>query len=316
LTDICSIRFEQHRSGGGAYMDNSNTQPPDSSTPDKIIVSAFYHSAVNAVTKPDKFTHTSHYFIDRWMPLLGGNGTLIVLALRRVGFLNRKTGELRDEIAIDGVTLAEAAGMSEDTLIRELVINKKTGKPQNEWLSHFVKKRQRQRRNKAGLIRQAENAYWVAMDDPIHPDDWHLVTEAAQEAEDRTQKYSGPPNTQIADPVNEAIPQSAEVHTQSAVNHPQSTDEKPHFAYHLNLYSSIQKNTLVLPGTPPLPLPREGTPPSAEVRSSDQIFSLSFQETEPVKVKEPEQDPDHGRKAIRDAKAWLKSKQHHTGATL
>ena len=93
----------------------------------EIQLSPFYHSAVNAVTKPGKYTATSNYFVDRWMPLLGGNGTMIVMALRREGFLDRRKGECRDEIVMDGAELATAAGMSEDTLTRELGIDKKTG---------------------------------------------------------------------------------------------------------------------------------------------------------------------------------------------
>ena len=74
---------------------------------------------------------------------------MIVLALRRDGFVNRKTGERRNEIAINRADLA-AAGISEDTLIRELGENKETGKSQNEWLHYFVQKRPRKRHNKAG----------------------------------------------------------------------------------------------------------------------------------------------------------------------
>ena len=210
----------------------------------EIRLSPFYHSAVNAVTKPNKFTAASHYFIDRWMPLLGGNGTMIVLALRRDGFLNRKTGECRDEIVIDGADLAAAAGISEDTLIREFGTNKKTGKPQNEWLHLFVQKRARKRRNKAGVLRQEENAYWVAMDDPIHPDDWPLVAEAVREAEERREKVGGP-GPHNAYPVGGPGPQSPASPPQSAGGKPQSTARQPQSAYHLKtLDSSLPQLTL------------------------------------------------------------------------
>ena len=215
----------------------------------EITLSPFYHSAVNAVTKPNKFTATSNYFVERWMPLLGGNGTMIVLALRRDGFVNHKTGERRDEIAIDGAGLAAAAGISEDTLIRELGENKKTGKPQNEWLHYFVQKRPRKRRNKAGQLRQQENAYWVAMDDPVHPDDWPLVVQAVKGAEERTQKQPGSPDTHFAYPVEEPDTHFAVTKPQSAGNQPHFAVTKPQSAYHLkSLDSSLLQMTS--PDTP------------------------------------------------------------------
>ena len=66
----------------------------------EIQLSPFYHSAVNAVTKPGKYTATSNYIVDRWMPLPGGNGTMIVMALRREGFLDRRKGEWADDVGL------------------------------------------------------------------------------------------------------------------------------------------------------------------------------------------------------------------------
>ena len=206
-----------------------------------IQISPFYNSAVNAVTKPNKLTHVSQYFIDRWMPLLGGNGTMIVLALRRGGFLDRRTGEMRDEIVISRAELAAAAGMSEDTLTRELGINKKTGQPQNEWLHYFVQKRNRKRRDRLGQVRQDESAYWVSMDDPVHPEDWVLVEQYVQEAEERLEKQ---PGTHFAFLVRKVKTQPAETEPQSAFDAPQSAEFKTQPASHLNtLDSSILKNT-------------------------------------------------------------------------
>ena len=193
----------------------------------EIQLSPFYHSAVNAVTKPGKYTATSNYFVDRWMPLLGGNGTMIVMALRREGFLDRRKGECRDEIVMDGAELATAAGMSEDTLTRELGIDKKTGKPKNPWISLFVQKQQRQRRNKAGQVRQMENAYWIAMDDPVHPDDWPLVAEAVWEAEARVEKQHGRPGPHFADSGRSPNPQNAGATPQNAARGPQNAGRQP-----------------------------------------------------------------------------------------
>ncbi len=204
---------------------------------DAITLSPFYYSAVNAVTRPNKFVAVSQYFIDRWMPLLGGNGTMIVLALRRDGFLDRRTGECRDEIVTNLASLAAAAGMSVDTLSRELGLDKKTGKPRNPWLHLFVQSRQRVRRDHLGRVRQEESAYWVAMDDPVHPDDWHLVAEAVLVAEARQDKPS-PPVPQSTDPVRRPVPQFAAPVPQNAVPKPQSAVPEPQNADHLNLDSS------------------------------------------------------------------------------
>jgi hypothetical protein len=220
-----------------------------------LRLTPFYHSAVNAVTKPNRLTHTSQYFIDRWMPLLGGNGTMIVLALRRDGFLNRKTGEIRDEIVISRCDLAAAAGMSEDTLTRELAINKKTGLLQNKWLHEFVKKRNRTHRIASGLTKQEPSAFWISMDDPVHPDDWHLVESAALElgwiSEKQPETQDTVRETQSASLVTmretqsaEPETQSAEPETQSAEPETQSAEPETQSASHLkSLDSSLLKNT-------------------------------------------------------------------------
>ena len=251
-------------------------------SPKHIRLSPFYHSSVNAVTKPNKLTHTSDYFLDRWMPLLKPNGVAIVLALRRGGFLNRKTGELRDEIVISRAELAAAAGISEDTLTREMGVNKKTGKPQNEFLHLFVQKRTRSHRNCRGQLRQDESAYWVSMDDPIHKDDWHLVEQFVREAEARQEKQ---PETQNAFSVLPGMTQNAEARTQSAVNAPQSAEARTQNASRLkSLDSSRHKNTLqdaavAAPEILPSVLPEQKEPeqkeperPSIRRRAQGQVF--------------------------------------------
>ena len=55
-----------------------------------------YYSAANEIIEPDKVLMMTRYFVRRWMPILGENGTRIVLALRSLGYYNRQTGEKRD----------------------------------------------------------------------------------------------------------------------------------------------------------------------------------------------------------------------------
>jgi hypothetical protein len=240
--------------------DSTTNAAPSATVRAEITLSPFYHSAVNAVTQPNKATWTSDYFIDRWMPLLGGNGTLIVLALRRLGFLNRKTGECRDEILVSRAELAARAGISEDTLTRELGISKKTGLQQNPWLQQFVQKRTRNRRDAQGRLWREESAYWVAMDDPIHPDDWPLVEEAIR-AEEKRLEQAASPKTQIAFSAGPPKTQSAFSAPQNAAPKTQSAASKTQFASALKtLDSLLLEKTLKTPAAPGIvaSLPPEG----------------------------------------------------------
>ncbi|MGI4791263.1 MAG: hypothetical protein ACRYFS_20750 [Janthinobacterium lividum] len=213
------------------------------STASDLKIFPGYHSAVNAVTRPNQAVWITQYFVSRWMPLLGGNGTMIVLALRRGGFFDRRTGKCRDEIIVARHDLAAAAGMSEDTLTRELGVSRKTGKPNNPWLHHFVKPRRRSRRNSLGQMQQVENAYWVSMDDPVFPDDWPLVEAAAEAGGWQRDKIldcgdtASPPETQTASSVDlqDETPEtqtasSVEPETQTAVPETQFAPESPQTA--------------------------------------------------------------------------------------
>ena len=146
----------------------------------RLMLSPFYHHAVNSVTRPNKYVFCSQYFVDRWMPLLGGVGTQIVLFLRRQGFHNRVTGERRDEIPVEIGDIARGIGCAPRTVQYHLA--------ENEALRRFVRKRERfeaDPRSRNGLHRQCENGFQIAMDDPVHDDDL-----AELEACVREQEYS------------------------------------------------------------------------------------------------------------------------------
>lgn len=146
--------------------------PPTSDAParTRLLLSPFYHSAVNSVTKPNKYVFCSQYFVDRWMPLLGGVGTQIVLYLRRLGFHNRVTGEVRDEIPVEISDIARGVGCSPRTVQYHLA--------ENAALGMFIRKRERfevDPRSSDGRRRQCENGFQIAMDDPVHDDDLAAV---------------------------------------------------------------------------------------------------------------------------------------------
>ena len=214
-----------------------------------LIVSPFYHSAVNAITRPNQATWCSDYFIDRWMPLLGNEGTRIVLALRRRGYNNRKTGEKREEIKMDRAELSAMVGCSEDTITREMGTNKKSGRPHNPWLHLFVRKFEHKKRDpRTGKLWQEINGYFVAMDDPVHPDDWPLVAAYVQEREALTEK-GGSPETHFASSVDDPETQSATPGGQNAFVGPQSASFKTQNASRL-IRESDSELPLVTPKTP------------------------------------------------------------------
>ena len=190
----------------------------------------------------------SQYFVTRWMPLLGHEGTRIVLALRALGYFNPRTGERRDEIILNRAELAARVGCSEDTLTRELGTDRATGAPRNPALRHFVEKIQRVRRDPhTGRIWQEANGYRVAMDDPIHPDDWPRVAAhvAAREARAEEAPKTKTPKTQSASPGTppgthsaDSAPHGASPGTQTAAPPPQNASRLKE-----TLYSSLPKMT-------------------------------------------------------------------------
>jgi len=143
-----------------------------------LTVSSAYASARNEIIQPNKILVTTRYFIRRWMPLLGDNGTRIVLALRSLGFYDRRNGEVRDGIEIDLPELALLIGISVATIKREFG-EKHDAKRQpipgtlkNEALHKFVKRdRQYSREPVTQRLLRTANVYRVLMDDPLHDDD-------------------------------------------------------------------------------------------------------------------------------------------------
>ncbi len=123
-------------------------------------VTAFYVDERNAITQPDRMVFVSQYFRRNWMARLGPTGTAIVLYLRGACYHNRKSGETRDTVQIAQRQIAAGCGCSVATLKREI--------EHNEALRRFVQVSQEWERDGAtGRVRQVENVYKVAMDDPL-----------------------------------------------------------------------------------------------------------------------------------------------------
>jgi len=144
-----------------------------------VRISPFYHEAKNEITRPTHFVACSRYFVEKWMPQLGGTGTQLVLFLRSQGYYNPQTGECRDGVQVGMKKIAQACGCSKRTIQREI--------ENNEALKQFVRVESCYVQED-GHIRRLENVYRIAMDDPLHPDDKPRLRQIVQERENKTGK--------------------------------------------------------------------------------------------------------------------------------
>lgn len=131
-----------------------------------------YHYARNELLRPDRTVFCSRYFVEKWIPRLGPTATTIVLTLRALaGEIHTTTeagvGEAAVEVSQE--TVARQLGCSTSTFYREL--------RNNAALQAFLRIEQRFKRNQKGHIRQSENLYFIAMDDPLIPEDEPRVEE-------------------------------------------------------------------------------------------------------------------------------------------
>lgn len=124
---------------------------------EQIELHPFYHDLRNEIVQPKDVIVESKYFWDKWKPRLGPTLTVIVMELRRRCYYNSKTGEKRDYCWPSLKFIADACGVSVDTIQRELK------KPEAKL---FIKVEARY--NEKGRI---SNLYHVAMDDPLLPED-------------------------------------------------------------------------------------------------------------------------------------------------
>ena len=137
-------------------------------------ISPYYIDARNAITQPDKMVFLSQYFRRSWMPTLGPLGTAIVIYLRGACYHNRKSGETRDTVQIAQREIAAGCGCSVPTIKREL--------ERNEALRRFVRiSPEWERDGASGRVRQLENHYKVAMDDPLTEADEARLQEMVKE---------------------------------------------------------------------------------------------------------------------------------------
>lgn len=68
---------------------------------------------------PNEFILVSWYFLRHWLPLLGADVAVLILILRNACYFNETTGEMRDEVWIEGgyEALAQRLGLANPRLI-------------------------------------------------------------------------------------------------------------------------------------------------------------------------------------------------------
>jgi len=157
-------------------------------------ISPYYIDARNSLTQPDRMVFLSQYFRRSWMPALGPLGTAIVIYLRGACYYNRKTGETRDTIQISQREIAVGCGCSVPTIKREL--------ERNEALRRFVQTSPEWERDGAsGRVRQLENHYKIAMDDPLTEADEARLEAMVQERIGREQQDCHGPGERPRKPI-------------------------------------------------------------------------------------------------------------------
>jgi hypothetical protein len=211
-----------------------------------ITVIGEHHTAYNAVIQPDKYVACTQYFIRRWMPLLGGVGTQIVLALRSLGYYNRSTGETRDGIEIDLPGLAKLCGVHESTIKREFQRNKA--------LEMFVTRQKNYRQDRVtGHVLRTTNEYLVKMDDPLHEDDLSKLQEALDARDKpsaRKAQYAPNRNNYTLDGKAQYAPNAVQSAPNKMQNAPGIVQSAPRIAQNaptLKDYSYLPENTLSTP---------------------------------------------------------------------
>jgi hypothetical protein len=146
----------------------------DGLTPEQARLLPFYHDLRNEIVEPDKVVVTTQYFWTKWAPRLGPTLSALVVCLRRHCYYNRATHERRDWCFPEQATLAREIGVETTKTIRAA-------------LSHplatlFVRREARYVYDPGrGKKIRTSDIYYVAMDDPLTPEDETLLALRAAE---------------------------------------------------------------------------------------------------------------------------------------
>jgi hypothetical protein len=137
-------------------------------TPEQARLLPFYHDLRNEIVQPDKVVVSTQYFWARWAPRLGPTLTALVVCLRRHCYYNKITQERRDWCFPEQATLAREIGVESTKTIRAAL--------QHPLAHHFIRREPRYTYDpKRGKKVRTSDMYYVAMDDPLTPDDEEIV---------------------------------------------------------------------------------------------------------------------------------------------
>ena len=143
-------------------------------TPEQARLLPFYHDLRNEIVQPEKVVVSTQYFWSKWAPRLGPTLTALVICLRRHCYYNRVTQERRDWCFPEQATLAREVGVETTKTIRAAL--------QHPLILYFVRREARYAYDpvRAKKVRTSD-MYYVAMDDPLVPEDEILLAERAAE---------------------------------------------------------------------------------------------------------------------------------------
>ena len=153
----------------------------DISDQDNIELQPFYYDIKNTIVRPKQVVIGTRYFWEKWAPRLGPTLSVLIVRLRMHCYYNQATQERRDWCFPTQQTLAEEAGVSRWTVMREL---------KRPAARQFVRVQYRSRYDPSRrLTVRISSLYHVAMDDPLVDEDRgraavlaaeHLLAEAEE----------------------------------------------------------------------------------------------------------------------------------------
>lgn len=125
------------------------------------------------ITQPSTVMLTTHYFVEKWLPLLGSGPGWAVALLRSLSYYNRSTGEMRDELWVnEGFgELARYLGYSRPNTVSEWFRGRGQGRGKvsgAEFLPEFVQLLEQRK----GPGQEVGLRLKVRLDEPLTPEDY------------------------------------------------------------------------------------------------------------------------------------------------
>jgi DNA-binding MarR family transcriptional regulator len=151
---------------------------------DKLLhLKPYYLEARNEIVEPEDITVVTQYFMKKWVSRLGPTLSLLIIRLRMYCYYNRKTREKRDWCFPSQETLAKDIGVSYKTIAREL---------KKEIAKSFIRREARYVYNQELRKKvRTTDTYYIAMDDPLIPEDEQLLKVKVAEMLLKDEKNNG-----------------------------------------------------------------------------------------------------------------------------